>query len=94
MLTTHPHLVPRSIMSRSYISSPKCLCACSGTALSFRMLGAVSLLPLYASQACWSRYERNFSLRHRFVVVVYIKHDRIDLVSIISRSYIVSSLWH
>jgi hypothetical protein len=33
-LTTHPHLVPRSIMSRSYTSSPpKPLMACSGTAL-------------------------------------------------------------
>jgi hypothetical protein len=33
-LTTHPHLVPRSIMSRSYTSSPcKRLVACSGTAL-------------------------------------------------------------
>jgi hypothetical protein len=33
-LTTHPHLVPRSRMSRSYTSSPPCATmACSGTAL-------------------------------------------------------------
>jgi hypothetical protein len=34
MLTTHPHLVPRSRMSRSYISSPpSSFVACSGSAL-------------------------------------------------------------
>jgi hypothetical protein len=34
MLTTHPHLVPRLSMSRSYTSSPPCASmACSGTAL-------------------------------------------------------------
>jgi hypothetical protein len=33
---THPHLVPRLRMSRSYTSSPPCACmACSGTALLF-----------------------------------------------------------
>jgi hypothetical protein len=33
-LTTHPHLVPRSWMNRSYTSSPRtCLRGCSGTAL-------------------------------------------------------------
>jgi hypothetical protein len=33
-LTTHPHLDPRSIMSRSYISSPpSAFVACSGTVL-------------------------------------------------------------
>jgi hypothetical protein len=33
-LTTHPHLAPRSIMSRSYIPSPpSASMACSGTAL-------------------------------------------------------------
>jgi hypothetical protein len=33
-LTTHPHLMPRSRMSRSYISShPSATIACSGTAL-------------------------------------------------------------
>jgi hypothetical protein len=33
-LTTHPHLVPRSSMSRSYTSSPpSAFMACSGTAL-------------------------------------------------------------
>jgi hypothetical protein len=36
MLTTHPHLVPRSSMSRSYITSPpSAFMACSGTALAF-----------------------------------------------------------
>jgi hypothetical protein len=36
MLTTHPHLVPRSWMSRRYISSPpSASMACSGTALLF-----------------------------------------------------------
>jgi hypothetical protein len=35
-LTTHPQLVPRSRMSRSYISSPpSASVACSGTALAF-----------------------------------------------------------
>jgi hypothetical protein len=35
-LTTHPHLVPRSRMIRSYISSPpSAFMACSGTALAF-----------------------------------------------------------
>jgi hypothetical protein len=35
-LTTHPHLVPRSRMSRSYVSSPpSAFMACSGTALAF-----------------------------------------------------------
>jgi hypothetical protein len=34
MLTTHPHLVPRSWISRSYTSSPQIASmACSGTAL-------------------------------------------------------------
>jgi hypothetical protein len=34
MLTTHPHLIPRSWMSRSYTSSPpSASMACSGTAL-------------------------------------------------------------
>jgi hypothetical protein len=43
-LTTHPHLVPRSIMSRSYTSSPPCVSmACSGTALILIFL-----------QSCWS----------------------------------------
>jgi hypothetical protein len=36
MLTTHPHLVPRLRMSRSYTSSPPCASmACSGTAYLF-----------------------------------------------------------
>jgi hypothetical protein len=36
-LTTHPHLVPRSRMSRSYILSPQsALVACSGTALALQ----------------------------------------------------------
>jgi hypothetical protein len=35
-LTTHPHIVPRSWMSRSYISSPpRASMACSGTAFYF-----------------------------------------------------------
>jgi hypothetical protein len=35
-LTTHPHLMPRSRMSRSYTSSPpSATMACSGTALIF-----------------------------------------------------------
>jgi hypothetical protein len=35
-LTTHPHLVPRSRMSRSYtFSPPYAFMACSGTALAF-----------------------------------------------------------
>jgi hypothetical protein len=37
-LTTHPHLVPRSRMSRSYTSSPpppSAIVVCSGTALAF-----------------------------------------------------------
>jgi hypothetical protein len=39
MLTTHPHLVPRSWMSRSYTSSPRnASMACSGTALLFYLL--------------------------------------------------------
>jgi hypothetical protein len=33
-LTTHPHLVPRSSMSRSYISSPFITCMASGWAVS------------------------------------------------------------
>jgi hypothetical protein len=37
MLITHPHLVPRLSMSRSYASSPPCASmACSGTALLLR----------------------------------------------------------
>jgi hypothetical protein len=36
-LTTHPHLVPRSRMSRSYTPlPPSAFVACSGTALAFR----------------------------------------------------------
>jgi hypothetical protein len=36
-LTTHPHLVPRSSMSRNYTSSPlSAFMACSGTALAFK----------------------------------------------------------
>jgi hypothetical protein len=39
MLTTHPHLVPRSWMSRSYTSSPlSASMACRGTALLFFLL--------------------------------------------------------
>jgi hypothetical protein len=39
-LTTHPHLVPRLRMSRSYTSSSPCAAsmACSGTALLFLLL--------------------------------------------------------
>jgi hypothetical protein len=38
-LTTHPHLVRRSGMSRSYTSSPLCASvACSGTALLFTVV--------------------------------------------------------
>jgi hypothetical protein len=38
-LTTHPHLVPRSWMSRSYTSSPpSASMACSGTSLLFFFL--------------------------------------------------------
>jgi hypothetical protein len=37
-LTTHPHLVPMSRMSRSYTSSPpSAYVACSGTALAFNL---------------------------------------------------------
>jgi hypothetical protein len=42
-LTTHPHLVPRSWMSRSYTSSvPSPFAACSGTALAFNYIGTDS----------------------------------------------------
>jgi len=34
-LTTHPHLVQRSRMSRSYTYPPSAFIACSGTALAF-----------------------------------------------------------
>jgi hypothetical protein len=38
-LTTHPHLVPRSRMSRSYtFSPPSAFVSCSGTALAFRQI--------------------------------------------------------
>jgi hypothetical protein len=41
-LTTHPHLVPRLRMSRSYTSSPPCASmACSGTALLYFILFCV-----------------------------------------------------
>jgi hypothetical protein len=42
-LTTHPHLVPRSWMSRSYTSSvPSPFAACSGTVLAFNYIGTDS----------------------------------------------------
>jgi hypothetical protein len=44
-LTTHPHLVPRSRMSRSYTSSPlSAFMACSGTALALTFYVIDSLL--------------------------------------------------
>jgi hypothetical protein len=49
-LTTHPHLVPRSRMSRSYISSPpRPFMACSGTAL------ALFCKRTWCSYAQWDR---------------------------------------
>jgi hypothetical protein len=55
MLTTHPHLVPRSWMSRSYTSSPRSASmACRGTAL---------LLPgdiwAWRTTVEWCRQRRN-----------------------------------
>jgi hypothetical protein len=42
-LTTHPHLMPRSGMSRSYSFSPPSAClACSGTALAFLLSNKTS----------------------------------------------------
>jgi hypothetical protein len=44
-LTTHPHLMPRSRMSRSYISSPpSAFMACSGTALAFLYFNFIQLI--------------------------------------------------
>jgi hypothetical protein len=43
-LITHPHLVPKSIMSRSYTSSPpRATMACSGTTLLFFLLCYVKI---------------------------------------------------
>jgi hypothetical protein len=45
-LTTHPHLVPRSIISRSYTSSPpSSSMACSGTALLYFCTRVVETCP-------------------------------------------------
>jgi hypothetical protein len=45
MLTTHPHLVPRLSMSRSYTSSPPCASmACSGTPLLYFTLSSSYIL--------------------------------------------------
>jgi len=44
-LTTHPHLLPRSWMSRSYTSSlPSASMACTGTALLFNIHRELRLL--------------------------------------------------
>jgi hypothetical protein len=44
-LITHPHLVPRSRMSRSYTFSPtSAFIACSGTALAFLALTFVCII--------------------------------------------------
>jgi hypothetical protein len=55
-LTTHPHLVPRSRMSRSYTSSPpSATMACSGTPYKWRINNSFSVC------------EMNFSYKQRFV---------------------------
>jgi hypothetical protein len=64
-LTTHPHLVPRSRMSRSYTSSPPiAFKACGGTALAFHVVSAYILL-VYVS---WVRP----ALNGNFCVVCHI----------------------
>jgi hypothetical protein len=59
-LTTHPHLVPRSRMSRSYTSSlPSASMACSGTAFNYLHIPSLSrYLPTS------SRYHSFILLRH------------------------------
>jgi hypothetical protein len=51
-LTTHPHLVPRSRMNRSYTSlPPSAFVACSGTAFRLRLtyiVSAYSIIKLYS----------------------------------------------
>jgi hypothetical protein len=47
-LTTHPHLVPRSRMSRSYTSSPpSAFMACSGTALVLAVYSVLNVINKY-----------------------------------------------
>jgi hypothetical protein len=53
-LTTHPHLVPKLRMSRSYtFSPPNASVACGGTALAVTCLGKynITLLQVYVIQA-------------------------------------------
>jgi hypothetical protein len=54
-LTTHPHIVPRSRMSRSYISSPpSAFMACSGTALAlFYLFGDAFSTADYTDSVAW-----------------------------------------
>jgi hypothetical protein len=56
MLTTHPHLVPRSEMSRSYTPlPPSASVACSGTAFYLCMYSICSYVSMYARvHACRS----------------------------------------
>jgi hypothetical protein len=55
-LTTHPHVVPRSRMSRSYTSSPPiAFVACSETALAFSFFLINTGLPYPASEVSCNR---------------------------------------
>jgi hypothetical protein len=57
-LSTYPHLVPRSRMSRSYIFSPPfALMACSGTALHFSSSSRAIHLRNNHTRICTENYK-------------------------------------
>jgi hypothetical protein len=70
-LTTHPHLVPRSWMSRSYISSPpSASMACNGTALLFIIYRIIcSLVWCSAETQCREGIKASFQLVRHWVLV-------------------------
>jgi hypothetical protein len=74
-LTTHPHLVPRSRMSRSYTSSsPSASVACSGTALAFNL--SRYIISIYLTECyffAFKKYTGNSNTFRALVTVKYIE---------------------
>jgi len=63
-LTTHPHLVTRSRMSRSYTSSPsKATIACSGTALLCSLWSTAWILKCYLDEFGLQRIKQQWSAK-------------------------------
>jgi hypothetical protein len=83
-LTTHPHLMPRSRMSRSYISSPpSATIACSGTALL-----CILLITKIFKVFKYTFYNQSCMLYHLFILTVVEIIDTFYLRLLRTRNYV------